>query len=130
MKYHEDGKAQRLIDLFPVDGQVNVAYHKNTDIVTAWHKHENQVDYIICLKGSFKVGLHAARWGTVPPPVQWEYLSDKMFYVLKIPAGTWHGWRAQEPNSIMLYYMTKKYNVDDIQRKSEDYFCSKEEWYK
>lgn len=112
MKFNEDDRAQRLIDLFPsINGQINISYVNSTEHVVAWHRHKIQTDYWICLKGSFKVGI-ADENGNVT----WEYLSDKNFRVLTIPPGLYHGYKALEPNSILMYYLTEKYNPDDEYR--------------
>jgi dTDP-4-dehydrorhamnose 3,5-epimerase-like enzyme len=112
MIFHEDDRAQRLLDIFKnIDGQINISYVNSIDHVVAWHKHYIQTDYWICLKGSFKVGL-AYDDGTV----KWEYLSDKNPRVLEITPGIYHGYKALEPGSILLYYLTKKYNPDDEMR--------------
>jgi len=109
MKFHEDDRAQRLLDVFPsIDGQINISYVNSTNHVVAWHKHEVQTDYWICLKGSFKIGL-ADEAGLI----RWEYLSDKNPRVLEIPPGIYHGYKALEPNSILMYYLTHKYNPSD-----------------
>ena len=109
MKFNEDDRAQRLLNIFPtIDGQINVSYVNSTEHVVAWHKHHIQTDYWVCLKGSFKVGL-AYDDGTV----KWEYLSDKNPRVLEITPGIYHGYKALEPESILLYYLTEKYNPDD-----------------
>ena len=125
MKYHEDDRAQRLIDIFPQirgvlkDGQLNVSYVSSTEHMVAWHAHEIQTDYWLCLKGRFKVG-----WATEEDGCEWKYLSDKNQKVLEIPPGTFHGYQALEPNSILLYYVTKAYDAkkpDEI-RKPIGYF--------
>ena len=109
MKFNEDDRAQRLLNIFPsVDGQINVSYVNSTEHIVAWHKHHIQTYYWICLQGSFKVGL-AYDDGTV----KWEYLSDKNPRVLEITPGIYHGYRALEPGSILLYYLTEKYNPED-----------------
>lgn len=108
MHYHEDDRAQRLLDVFhTLDGQVNVSYINSTEHIVAWHKHEKQTDYWICLKGSIKVGL------AYDGIVKFEYLSDKNPRVLEIPPGVYHGYKALEPGSILLYYVTRKYDPDD-----------------
>lgn len=108
MRFHEDDRAQRLIDLFPTkEGQINVSYVNSTEHIVAWHGHHKQIDYWCCLKGSFKVGLCDGK------KVWWEYLSDKNFRILEIKPPILHGYRALEPNSIMLYYLTEKYNPED-----------------
>jgi len=120
MKFHEDDRAQRLLDLFPIEGQVNVSYVNSTEHIVAWHRHKIQDDYWCCLKGSFKVGLSDG------VEVLWQYLSDKNFSVLHIPPPLWHGYKALEPGSIMLYYLTKKYNPNDEWKVLPGYF--KEDW--
>ena len=117
MQFHEDDRAQRLIDLFPVQGgQINVSYVNSTDHIVAWHGHVVNFDYWICVKGSFKVGL--AKFGPHGKhEVTWEYLSDKNPRVLKISPGTWHGYKALEPGSILLYYLSERYDPNDDMRK-------------
>lgn len=121
MKFHENDRAQRLMDIFPwLPGQINVHYFNSIEHVTAWHRHKIQTDYIICLQGSFKVGMSDGN------NVWWEYLSDKNFRKLEISPPIWHGYRALEPNSILLYYLTEKYNSDDIEKVIPGYFG--EDW--
>jgi len=109
MKFNEDDRAQRLLNVFPViNGQLNISYVNSTEHIVAWHRHRIQTDYWICLKGAFKVGI-ADELGNVT----WEYLSDKNFRVLEITPGFYHGYKALEPNSILMYYLTEKYNPDD-----------------
>ena len=45
--------------------------------------------------------------------VKFEYLSEKNPRILKIPPGIYHGYKALEPNSILIYYLTEKYNPED-----------------
>ena len=110
--FHEDDRAQRLFDVFDIlDGQINISHVNSTDHVVAWHRHKIQTDYWFCVKGSFKVGL------AIPDnngyKLKWEYLSDKNPRVLKIPPGVWHGYKALQPESTMLYYLTEKYDTND-----------------
>ena len=109
VQFHEDDRAQRFFDVFDVlPGQVNISHVNSTEHVVAWHKHKKQVDYWFCIKGSFKVGLATEKDGA-----EFVYISDKNPRVLEIPPGVWHGYKALEPGSIMLYYLTEKYDVDD-----------------
>lgn len=116
MKYHEDDRAQRLLDVFPVgEGQVNISYINSTKHIVAWHKHEKQTDYWVCLKGSLKVG-----WATQDEDgnkrCEFKYLSDKNPQVLEIPPGVYHGYKALEPGTILAYYVTRKYDPTDEHR--------------
>jgi len=123
--FNEDDRAQRLLDVFKnIDGQINVTYVNSTEHVVAWHKHNIQTDYWICLKGSLKVGL--ASEDESGKKIEWEYLSDKNFKVLEIKPGIYHGYKALEPGTILMYFLNKKYNVDDEFRKSVGYF--NEDW--
>jgi dTDP-4-dehydrorhamnose 3,5-epimerase-like enzyme len=122
MQFHEDDRAQRLFDVFDqLEGQINVSYVNSIEHVVAWHKHNIQSDFWVCIKGSFKVGLAIPKDdGT--HEVKWEYLSDKNMRVLEITPGIYHGYKAVEPGSILLYYLTHKYNPDDeIRAKVGDF---------
>lgn len=112
--FHEDDRAQRLLDVFKeqLHGQINVSVVNSTEHVVAWHKHNIQTDYWICLKGYFKVGL-AIPNGDGAYKVEWRYLSDKSQKVLTIPPGVYHGYKAIEQGSILLYYLTEKYDPND-----------------
>jgi dTDP-4-dehydrorhamnose 3,5-epimerase-like enzyme len=113
MELNEDDRAQRLLDVFPeVNGQINVSYVNSTSHVVAWHAHNIQTDHWTCLKGSFKVGL-AFPLDRGGYEVKWEYLSDKNPRVLTIPPNVYHGYKALESNSILLYYLTEKYDPND-----------------
>ncbi len=113
MNFHEDDRAQRLFDIFPeVNGQINISHVNSTDHVVAWHKHKIQTDYWFCVKGSFKVGLAEPQDdGTYR--VRWEYLSDKNSRIIEIPPGVYHGYKALQNESIILYYLDQKYSSDD-----------------
>ena len=108
--YNEDDRAQRYLDVFENlgTGQINLSYVNSTEHVVAWHKHNIQTDYWICIKGSFKVGL-----ATIDDRAEFEYLSDRNPRVLKIPPGIYHGYKALEPDSILMYYLTEKYDPQD-----------------
>ena len=108
--FNEDDRAQRYLDVFKElgQGQINVSYVNSSKHVVAWHKHNIQTDYWCCIKGSFKIGLATHKEGA-----KFEYLSDKNPRVLKIPPGIYHGYKAIEPGSILMYYLTEKYNPKD-----------------
>lgn len=109
MIFHEDNRAQRLLDIFDLkDGQLNISYINSTNHIVAWHMHHIQTDYWMCIKGSIQVGLKH-----ISGPVKWNYLSDKNpTKFLKIPPYTYHGYKALEP-SILLYFLDEKYNPTD-----------------
>ena len=117
IQYHEDDRGQRLLNIFPkVNGQINITHVNSTSHIVAWHRHKIQTDYWYCPKGSFKVGLGIPNEdGSVD--VEWKYLSDKDQKILKIEPGIWHGYMALQPESIMLYYLTEKYDPQDEWKK-------------
>ena len=119
IQYHEDDRAQRYLNVFEDlgPGQLNVSYVNATEHIVAWHKHNIQTDYWMCIKGSFKVGLATEDEGT-----DFVYLSDRKPQVLKIPPGIYHGYKALEPGSILMYYLTEKYNpADEFRAKVGDF---------
>lgn len=119
IQYHEDDRAQRYLNVFEElgPGQLNVSYVNSTEHIVAWHKHNIQTDYWVCVKGSFKVGLATEEDGA-----EFEYLSERNPRVLKIPPGIYHGYKALEPGSILMYYLTEKYNPKDEFRANPGQF--------
>ena len=126
IQYHEDDRGQRLQNVYPhMKGQINISYINSTSHVVAWHKHKLQTDYWVCLRGSFKVGLAIPNQdGTYE--VKFEYLSDKNFDMVEIPPGIYHGYKALQPGSILMYHLTHKYDPsDDIRARVGDF---NEDW--
>ena len=122
MQFHEDDRAQTLFDVFSsIPGQINISHVNSTDHIVAWHKHEKQIDYWYCVKGSFKVGL-AEPQDDGSYKIRWEYLSDKNHRVLRIPPGVFHGYKALQPESIILYYLTEKYDANDEWKVKPGFF--------
>jgi len=131
IQYHEDDRAQRLLNVFDLPkGQINISHVNSTNHVVAWHAHEIQTDYWACVKGAFKVGLAFPvkdPTGKVTSyDVKWEYLSDKFPKSIEIPPGVYHGYKALIPGSIMLYYLTEKYDPNDEYRATPGDFG--EDW--
>ena len=122
MIFNEDDRAQRLIDIFNfLPGQVNVSYVNSINHIVAWHKHHLQTDFWVCLRGAFKIGL-AKLNSKNQYEVSWEYLSDKNPRLLQISPETYHGYKALVPDSMLLYYVDKKYNPTDEIRAEVGYF--------
>lgn len=121
IQFHEDDRAQRLLNVFSmINGlQFNISYVPSTQHVVAWHRHRFQTDFWVCIKGALKVGLAVdGIEGFSKPQVRWEYISDKHFRVLEIKPGIYHGYKAVQPDSILLYYLDREYNPDDEFRKA------------
>lgn len=112
LAFNEDDRAQRLfLEFSELQGQINISHVNSTNHIVAWHRHKKQTDYWFCVKGSFKIGLAEEIDGETH--VKWEYLSDKIPRILRIKPGIWHGYKALQPESIMLYYLTEKYDTSD-----------------
>tara|TARA_B100000315_G_scaffold221663_1_gene225202 strand:- start:70 stop:552 length:483 start_codon:yes stop_codon:yes gene_type:complete len=127
IKFHEDDRAQRLQDIYKagmVGAQINISYINSTEHCVGWHYHTKQTEYWFVIKGALKVGLARsdAQAGdgnnrnrkldeVAPEPrVEFEYLSDKNSQVLEIPPNIFHGYKALIPGTILMYYITEKYD--------------------
>lgn len=118
LRFHEDDRGIRYNDIFPVEkGDVNatIVY---PGALSAWHRHQFQDDYQICVKGALKFGFcdaPAREKGTL----EWVYSSERSTKdgALFIPRGIWHGYYnfTNEP-AVVLYWLTGKYNPADEER--------------
>ncbi len=128
IKFHEDDRAQRLQDVFKKgmpDTQINISYINSTGHCVGWHSHVKQTEYWFVVSGALKVGLARRKtWEEEGPytgyspaeiakqvEVEFEYLSDKNPRVLEIPPGIYHGYKALVPGTILMYYITEKYET-------------------
>jgi dTDP-4-dehydrorhamnose 3,5-epimerase-like enzyme len=121
IKFHEDERAQRLQDVYKAgmpDTQINISYIHSTDHVVGWHYHTKQTEYWFVIKGALKVGLAQYSKTENSHEVQFEYLSEKNPRALEIPPGIHHGYKALMPDTILMYYITEKYDkvskYDDV----------------
>ncbi len=109
IKFHEDDRAQRLQDVYKkgmIDSQINISHINSTSHCVGWHSHQKQTEYWFVIKGALKVGLATHEDGC-----EFEYLSDKNPRVLEIPPGVAHGYKALMPGTILMYYITEKYET-------------------
>jgi dTDP-4-dehydrorhamnose 3,5-epimerase len=114
IKFHEDDRAQRLQDVYKEgmpDTQINISYINSTDHIIGWHYHTKQTEYWLVIKGALKVGLALPADSGNSHEVQFEYLSDKNPRTLEIPPGIHHGYKALIPGTILMYYITEKYET-------------------
>ena len=87
-------------------GQINFSM-QNPGVVKAWHRHQHQTDFWICVLGHLRAGVHRESdgrcWATV--------IGQKHPAVLIIPPPLWHGVATlgDEPAGL-LYYVTKAYD--------------------
>jgi dTDP-4-dehydrorhamnose 3,5-epimerase-like enzyme len=111
VRFHQDDRAIRYCDIFPIEkGDINVSVIPPHRLV-AWHRHQKQNDYWFVVKGMLKVGL-ADDEGNVT----WKYLSDCCPEVLEIPKNIWHGYMSLEEETILIYWITNKYDPSDEER--------------
>jgi dTDP-4-dehydrorhamnose 3,5-epimerase-like enzyme len=112
VKFHEDDRAQRFQDVYRTgmpDTQINISLIHSTAQVVGWHAHTKQTEYWFVVQGALKVGLALPAQSGQDPEVQFEYLSDKNPRTLEIPPGVHHGYKALIPGTILMYYITEKY---------------------
>jgi dTDP-4-dehydrorhamnose 3,5-epimerase len=87
------------------EGQINysVLY---AGAVKAWHRHQKQTDFWICVAGHLKVGIHRDDNRT------WQAVFGEMHPgLIIIPPPLWHGCAAVGGNpASLLYYLTHRYD--------------------
>lgn len=98
-------------------GQINYSAI-NPGVVKAWHRHQKQTDFWLCLHGQVKVGVYhddGRSWHAI--------IGEKSPAVVVIPPLLWHGAATvgHAPCGL-LYYVTEAYNPDnpDEQRRPCD----------
>src|SRR5712692_10424964 len=118
LRFHEDDRGIRYCDIFPVEkGDVNVTF-VYPGALSAWHRHQHQDDYQICVRGSLKFGL-CDKPASEGGKVEWVYSSERSTKdgALFIPRGIWHGYcNFGNDIAIVLYWLTSKYNPRDEER--------------
>ena len=143
IRYHCDDRAHRYCDIFPEIGVGDI----NVSIIAPgaaalWHRHRNQTDYQIVVKGNLQIGMgnmprvfckqdfnewmefknnvkYPSAFDTTGPMVVWHTLSERnaMRGPLVIPRGLWHGCvNMSTEDAILIYHITKKYDPSDEQR--------------
>jgi dTDP-4-dehydrorhamnose 3,5-epimerase len=119
---HVDDRGWSLMnqfqDVLTPEGQVNYSV-MFPGIIKAWHRHQHQTDFWLCLHGHLKVGVQRAaddqRWMLV--------FGEKKPGVVIIPPPLWHGAATVGPdNAGLLYYVTRQYNpqAPDEERRAAD----------
>jgi dTDP-4-dehydrorhamnose 3,5-epimerase len=100
------------------EGQINFST-QYPGVIKAWHRHQKQTDFWMCLTGHIKVGVHREADGQ-----SWALvIGEQRPGTLIIPPPLWHGAATigAEPAGL-LYYVTESYNPaePDEQRRSFD----------
>lgn len=87
-------------------GQINFST-QYPGVVKAWHRHDHQTDFWLCLTGHLKIGVYREADNTA-----WLLVTgEKRPGVAVIPPPLWHGAACVGPQPAgLLYYVTKAYN--------------------
>lgn len=113
---HSDHRRSGSYDIIPgVEGDFNFTCHPAGVIPEELHMHKKQTDYFAIAKGKvmFRLVYDDGR------PEEKILLSEEDHKTLIIPSGVWHGYTALEP-SIMVFYLSHKYDSNDEFRKKTD----------
>ena len=118
---YADDRGWSLMNLFQHvlsgAGQINysVVYPQ---VIKAWHKHQIQTDFWLCLHGHLKVGIHDQSTDTA-----WQaVIGEKRPGIVVIPPTLWHGLATVGPESAgLLYFVTKMYDPELPDEERCDY---------
>lgn len=106
-----DDRGYSLMNLFAgvLDGgQSNVSV-QHPGVVKAWHRHQKQTDFWICVHGHLKVGVHRddnTAWSTV--------IGERNPACVIIPPTLWHGAATVGASpATLLYYVTHEFDAGD-----------------
>lgn len=113
MRIHVDDRRCAWVDVFAdalPHGQLNVTTIWPGAIL-AWHRHEQQDDRMLVIRGSLKVGVW---WPDHPEQVAWTVLTELHPDEYYIPRGAWHGYQnlGTDP-AIVLTWINQPYNPKD-----------------
>jgi dTDP-4-dehydrorhamnose 3,5-epimerase len=83
-------------------------------VVKGWHLHRRQHDYICCVKGMVKLALFDAREESPTRGlVNEHFIGDHNLKLLRIPAGTYHGWKCiSSEEAIVVNVPTELYDPE------------------
>lgn len=108
----------QLTGVLAPEGQINISW-QHPGVIKAWHRHQLQTDFWICIRGHIKVGVYKDDAATA-----WmKIIGDQSPGMVIIPPPLWHGAATvgAEPAGL-LYYVTKSYNArqPDEERRPHD----------
>lgn len=100
------------------EGQINFSL-QYPGVIKAWHRHQHQTDFWMCLHGHLKVGVYRQEDHRA-----WTIVTGQMRPgVVVIPPPLWHGAATVgERPAGLLYYVTKAFNPasPDEERRAHD----------
>lgn len=91
-----------------------IIQHDNTEVIRAWHAHQYEKKWFYCIKGSFTGAfVKIDNWenpsnNLIPEIFE---LTEKKSEVICIPEGYANGFKANEPDSILLVFSNKTLDV-------------------
>ena len=108
----------QFIGVMSPQGQVNYSV-MYPSVIKAWHRHQLQSDFWLCIAGHLKIGVHREDDNTT-----WLIITgEKKPGVVIIPPRLWHGGATVgNQDAGLLYYVTHTFNPDkpDEERRSYD----------
>lgn len=128
-KVHVDDRGYSLMNLMTgmLTGQCQINISQlNPGAVKAWHMHQKQTDFMVAASGTIKVGIRGTIGSghSLRQPPWFIVLSPMNPGVLVIPPHLWHGVSHIAGHAILVYAVTKPYDLDnpDEQRSPVDHF--------
>ncbi|WP_298615760.1 dTDP-4-dehydrorhamnose 3,5-epimerase family protein [uncultured Odoribacter sp.] len=87
-----------------------IIHQKDSSIIRAWHAHQHEKKWFYVVKGSFTATfVKVDNWENPSPALQAEIfqLNAQQSKVLLVPEGYANGFKANEPDSILLVFSNK-----------------------
>jgi dTDP-4-dehydrorhamnose 3,5-epimerase len=83
-------------------------------VVKGWHLHKVQDDFFACVRGMVKLVIYDAREESPTRGMVNEYyIGDHNPQLVKVPAGTYHGWKCiSQEESLVINVPSEPYNYD------------------
>jgi dTDP-4-dehydrorhamnose 3,5-epimerase len=83
-------------------------------VVKGWHLHRIQDDFFVCVRGMVKLVIYDAREDSKSQGMVKEYfIGDHNPQLVKVPAGTYHGWKCiSSEESLVINIPSEPYNYD------------------
>ena len=108
----------QFIGVLSPQGQVNYST-QYPGVVKAWHRHQIQTDFWMCLRGHLKVGV----FDEASQKCWLKVIGEKSPGTMVIPPPLWHGAATVgHEQAGLLYYVTKRFNPEspDEERRAHD----------
>lgn len=120
--FHADDRGWSLMNLMQgvlgAEGQINFST-QYPGVIKAWHRHQRQTDFWLCLNGHVKAGVFREEDGRAWMTV----VGERRPGIVIIPPTLWHGAATvgHEPAGL-LYYVTRAYDAKnpDEDRRAYD----------